>query len=158
MTPEERLKLNLSRGILVDLEDQHWLRLKLWLIDPRGYCSAKFETGRKLLHRLILNYTGQQVVDHINGMPQDNRRLNLRLSSKSENKQNQRRKRAGCSSRFKGVHYNKARARWDARIHVAHRFLALGSFAIEQEAADAYDRAAIQYFGEFAATNKELIK
>lgn len=58
------------------------------------------------------------------------------------------------SSGFKGV--SKRAGKWRAYITVGGRFISLGSFTTVREAARAYDAAAREHFGEFAATNEDL--
>lgn len=112
-----------------------------------------------LLHRTILERVlGREikkcyVVDHINLDGLDNRRSNLRLAS---NQENQRNKRATCtrkSSRFKGVTWHKHTRKWQARIAVNKQSKYLGVFETEEDAAKAYDAAAVRLFNEFALLN-----
>jgi hypothetical protein len=112
-----------------------------------------------LLHRVILErMLGRKleradVVDHINLDGLDNSRSNLRLAS---NQENQRNKRVTCirkSSHFKGVTWHKHTGKWQARIAVNKQSKYLGVFKTEEEAAKAYDIAAIQLFNEFALLN-----
>lgn len=56
------------------------------------------------------------------------------------------------SGRFRGVSYDRTRDKWCAWIR--HTFL--GRFATEEEAARAYDRAALALWGDEAATNLEV--
>ncbi len=92
-------------------------------------------------------------VDHINGNRLDNRKCNLRLATRSQNLQNSR-KRTGCSSRFKGVNWLGQNKRWRARIKVFGKEIALGCFISELEAAEAYNKAAKEHFGDFAKLNE----
>lgn len=111
--------------------------------------------GRKeiiYLHRLIVGAAPGLEVDHINGDTLDNRRANLRVCTRAENARNLA-KRPGGSSRFKGVSWSSGDRRWRAFIRVDRRQISLGSFRAEQDAARAYDDAAIREFGEFARTN-----
>lgn len=63
----------------------------------------------------------------------------------------------GGTSRFKGVSKRKDYWKWRAAICVGPRgkskFISLGYFATEEEAAKAYDVAARERFGEFAYLN-----
>ncbi|MER9452051.1 AP2 domain-containing protein [Mesorhizobium sp. M0254] len=55
------------------------------------------------------------------------------------------------SSRFRGV--VKRNDRFVARIHINRKQIHLGSYESEQDAADAYDRAALKYLGPTAYLN-----
>lgn len=104
---------------------------------------------RKMMHTFL---TGWPQVDHINGNGLDNRRVNLRPSTRTQNMGNRRKWTVG-SSRFKGVSWFKEGKRWKAQIRFAKKHIYLGLFDDEEAAARAYDAAARGYFGEFAAVN-----
>lgn len=120
--------------------------------------------GRKmfLAHRIIWSMTHGDIptdmrVDHINGNRADNRLTNLRLLSMQENAVNRRPNRR-ASSRFKGVSLMKSRGKVviRARINIDGRMKSLGCFSSEEDAARAYDEAAVARWGRLAATNASL--
>lgn len=102
-------------------------------------------------HVLIMGALG---VDHMDHDGLNNQRDNLRLATHRQNHQNRRKQRG--SSRFKGVCRYAPTRRWVAAIFVNGRRLSLGYHLDEEEAARAYDSAALEYFGEFACTNESL--
>lgn len=107
------------------------------------------------MHRLLL--PGYVEVDHVDGEGLNNRRFNLRGATRRQNSYNAR-LRSGGSSRFKGVSLDamaseRGAAPWRAYIRVDGRQIVLGRFQTEAAAARAYDTAALEVFGEFAATN-----
>ncbi len=104
------------------------------------------------MHRVIMCAPKGMFVDHINGNTLDNRRANLRTCTQQENTRNQR-KQAGKSSVYKGVHLETRLGRYRAQIRVNGKRKFLGYFISEIDAALAYDRAAIEFFGEFANPN-----
>jgi hypothetical protein len=105
---------------------------------------------REHLHRFLLGVTDLSVlVDHINHDGLDNRRENIRCATYSQNNANSR-KRAGTSSRFKGVHWSSRERKWLAEIRVNKKQKYLGLFSSEEAAAQAYAKAAGVAFGEFA--------
>jgi hypothetical protein len=103
------------------------------------------------MHRLIL--PGVEEVDHRNHNGLCNTKENLRPCTHLQNCANMRKKRSVSSSVYKGVSWDKRMEKFVARIYVGGKHLFVGSFVIEEDAARAYDAAAIKYRGEFAALN-----
>ena len=94
------------------------------------------------------------VVDHADGDPSNNKINNLRLATRQENNRNRRPSR-GSSSRYLGVMWRPAKGFWEAAIRFDGKQHFLGYFRDEWEAAQAYNRAASEKFGEFARLNNE---
>jgi hypothetical protein len=86
-------------------------------------------------------------IDHINGDPSDNRFVNLRVASRSQNGAN-RGIHSNNQSGFKGV--TKARNKWTAEVSFQKKKLRLGRFNTPQEAYAAYLGASKAFHGEFA--------
>jgi hypothetical protein len=141
-----------GRYAYVDAADYEWLRQWTWHAYPDGY-AARNENGKKILmHRQIMQPPKGMVVDHIDANRANNCRFNLRVCTRQENMHNKR-KHSGSSSQFKGVGYLKRRRKWYARIWCMGERIWLGYFTDEAEAARAYDRKAVELFGEYARLN-----
>lgn len=54
---------------------------------------------------------------------------------------------------FKGVNYRPGRRKWVAQISYKGRYIYLGGFTLEEDAARAYDRAAKMLYGDQAVLN-----
>ena len=76
------IPLTQNNSALVDDEDYDRLKSYQWFLSGPGYAAgfAPVDGRFKLtyMHRLILNASPDQLVDHINGNTLDNRRQNLR--------------------------------------------------------------------------------
>jgi hypothetical protein len=130
----------------------------------------------KSVHRIVMNAPKGLDIDHINGDPLDNRKENLRICTRSQNCQNKQ-VRADSASGYKGVYeikggtrrkyitkagevryYNNAIPKKRFYAYIGHpekkaRHMSLGHYATAEEAARAYDRKALELFGEFAVLN-----
>jgi hypothetical protein len=100
------------------------------------------------LHKLCAGPHDGFEVDHVNHNKLDNRTENLRLATRQQNGA----WRKHYNSGLKGV--RKHRHKWVARISIFGREKHLGSFETQEQAARAYDAAAVEAYGEFAYTNK----
>lgn len=148
-----KLPLGGSRYALVDDELFDKLALYQWGVDREGY-AVRYDNGKAIyLHRVICKTPAGLETDHINGNRLDNRQENLRICTASENQQNKRAVGAGASG-YKGVDYCWQAGKWRARIRVNGKRLHLGYFLTARAAAEAYDAAALRYFGEFAKINR----
>ena len=129
-----------------------------WAAKPRSHTTyAISRLGGTLelrLHRVVMNATADQMIDHINGNGLDCRRANLRIASAGENSANRKKSKNQSTSRYKGVALQKATRKWSAHIRIDGIKKHLGTYETEAEAAIAYNIAATQAFGEFAKLNE----
>lgn len=121
---------------------------------PRLYAARRNDGGKVLLHRAVARAKPGEVVDHLDRDTLNNQRSNLRCCTHSQNLANQG-ARTGKTSAFKGVSRHRDGA-WIAQICKEYQSHNLGSFASDQEAARAYDKAAVELHGNFALTNEAL--
>ncbi len=106
------------------------------------------------MHREILglDHGDRRQVDHINGDGLDNRKENLRICDTSKNVINRSIGKINTSG-YKGVNWRKKSKKWVARIGFNNKRIYLGDFNNKEDAARAYDTAALKYYGEFAKLN-----
>lgn len=124
-----------------------------WL--SSGYIQTSINSKNTTMHRLLL--PDSKEVDHINRVRHDNRRSNLRQSSKSLNMHNKGSLKNKTSG-FKGVYarLDRCPVKYVAQICLNYKSVHLGTFKTGREAALAYDRAATEAYGQEACTNASL--
>lgn len=156
-------KISLTQGKFAIVDDVDYAFLMRWKWHLHDGYAAR--TSRKLdglskrikilMHRIILSqklgHSDFKDTDHKNQDRLDNRRSNLRPATRSQNIGNSKIRQG--SSRFKGVCWDKLAKKWQARIWIEDKQKYLGRFTDEIEAAKAYNKAATEYFGEFAYLN-----
>jgi hypothetical protein len=126
--------------------------------NPAVVLAAPGDLSNPSLQRVILGLEGSTWrIAHANGDPLDCRRANLIIRNPSESSAAARKaathRGEPCTSRFKGVHWEETRGKWRAIIQKDAETRFLGRFDDEIAAAEAYDEAARELFGEHARLN-----
>lgn len=148
---------NSGKIAFVDDIDAHWISQREWHLTGDGYVACYLFGGRKAsprvvyLHRLIVLAPDTMTVDHRDRDTLNNRRLNIRTATQSQ--QNANRAKFVGKSRHKGVFLRADGLKWCAQIGWQGMRYQLGSFAHEDDAARAYNYAAVELMGEFARLN-----
>lgn len=152
-----KIPLTQNKFALIDAEDFGKISAHSWCYHQSGYAFRGMRIGGKnqiiRMHREITQAPQELEVDHINGDKLDNRKANLRLVTRQQNSFNTG-PRKGSKSQFKGVGWFSRDRKWRARIMLNGKEIHLGLFEREIDAAEAYNSAALEFFGEFARLNK----
>lgn len=142
--------------LLLLVDDEDYLRCKAltWCLNKHLYATSRFGQERVMLHRFVLWMfdDDKRHVDHKDTNPLNCQKYNLRPCTVPQNHAHSV-KRKGTSSLFKGVCWRASRNKWIAAIKLKGFQTYLGSFNDEDDAAKAYDLAALQEYGEFAVLN-----
>lgn len=164
-------EISLSRGLVAVIDDRFYDEISKysWSAKPSPYSFYAVRSehytladGRRRcrhtqMHRSILELSGVapgRRVDHRDGNGLNNQLSNLRPADAAKNNYNSR-LRKDNSSGYKGVRLTR-NGNWEARIRHNRRLISLGRFVSPELAAVAYDRAAIELFGDFALTNAQM--
>jgi hypothetical protein len=140
-----------NSGLFVwKIKDASWPDFKRWNaryagktaghVDPRGYIhiGVKMLKRHKILaHKLawfvVTGTSPAGEIDHINQNTSDNRIVNLRDVTKSENQRNATLKKTNTSGTV-GVTWHAQRKKWQAQAGISGRHQYLGLFSDKQEA------------------------
>jgi hypothetical protein len=136
---------------IVDEENYFDLLKYKWYL-ANGYVLCNLNHTIKRLHRYVMNYTGNEVIDHINNDPLDNRKCNLRILTTAQNAMNKKSSKNG-TSKYIGVSLHKKVNKWTARITLNNKNVYIGLFITEIEAAKARDLATKKHYGKYGNLN-----
>lgn len=115
------------------------------------YCHVSKPTESFYLHRGITRAGIGETVDHIDNNGLNNRRKNLRIVSRGVNRQ--RSDSVSNSTGYRGVSYIPGTCKFEARIYHDGKCIRLGRFDDIHEAARAYDKKAVELYGDHAFLN-----
>ncbi len=156
----KEIQLTQGQIAIVDDEDYEYLSQWKWCAhyDPKSKVyyairsSSRFLGKRNVIrmHRLVMGNPENLEIDHIDANGLNNQKNNLRACTHVQNIQN-RKKYKNSANKYKGVKSNYHK--WMGRITSGGEQIYLGNFNTPEEAARAYDKKAIELFGEFANLN-----
>lgn len=120
-------------------------------LDANGYSTIGILGNRYKTHRIIYFMFYNKfpiVIDHINGIPSDNRIENLREATQQNNVHNARTPKDNKSG-IKGVCWDKSRNKWLCTINVNYKQIHIGRFEKINEAKQAIEKARNLHHGIF---------
>lgn len=149
----KEIQLTQGKVAIIDSNDFEKLSQFKWYFHE-GYARTDISNKRLkiYMHRMIIG-DGEYITDHINSNRLDNRKSNLRKCTFSQNSVNKFKVNRKTTSKYKGVYFASDRNKW--RVQVGRN--KIGSFNTEQEAAIAYNKKAVEIYGEFAKLNEVLL-
>jgi hypothetical protein len=126
---------------LVDAADADFVNQWTWCLSRDGYATRNLHQGEVggtqiRLHRVLLGleYGDPRKGDHKDLDRLNNRRSNLRIVTQKANSQN-RGGHPNSTSDHRGVGWDRSRGKWMAYLKIDRRFVNLGRFDSEIEAA-----------------------
>lgn len=156
-------EIQLSGGgvALVDSSDYEFLTQWKWFYLNKTYAGrtkhiemvdGKPKRMTVKMHNVLMPPPEGYEVDHINGNGLDNRKENLRIVRHQQNMWN-RKAVTGSKSKYKGVDWYAASGSWRAYIKIDGKQKHLGCYKQEDDAARAYNKAALALHGQYARLN-----
>ena len=142
------IPLSQGKFAIVDDADFEFLSQFKWYIH-KGRAVRKPRTfeGKRVgliwMHRVIMRPPKSMVVDHINGNKLDNRRINLRVCSKSQNEWNKPAYKTNTTG-MKNVYWNKSKQRYVVSFSKYRKKIIVGQFSDFQEAVKARNEHVIE--------------
>lgn len=126
-------------------------------LNKKGYLVGAINSKHMYAHRAAWEISNGPIpdgfeIDHVNRNSADNRLVNLRLATKSQNTSNSK-GRENATSRFKGVNWCVKANKWRVNVFKDRELKHLEYFDDEVDAAIAYDVAAENLHGKFANLN-----
>lgn len=120
-----------STNHLISSENHSQIQIGRYILLMNGYCL------------------GDNVVDHINRNPLDNRKCNLRVCSQQQNTINRSLRNDNTSGKS-GVTFHKRIGKWQSNVYLSGKRYHLGYFDNKEDAIAARLEGEEKYFGEFA--------
>lgn len=131
---------------LIDEADLEEVIKHKWRFSRGNYCTGNTKVIQ--IHTFLMHPDNNQVVDHINGNREDNRRSNLRITTQAKNCINKNIPSNNISG-VMGVTWDKERKKWTSEIKVNYQKCYLGRYDKFEDAVYARYISEIILFDKF---------
>ena len=148
------IPLTQGKVALVDAEDYERVNQHKWHYHKQGYARRMLPIGsgkKKVLcmHHMIIDVPEGFHPDHINGNGLDNRRVNLRIATPTQNSHNAK-MRGDNTTGHRGIFEDKKYNKWRVAFKIDGVQKQFGYYDSKQEAIDMYHSVSKSLRGEFA--------
>ncbi len=152
------IPLTQGRFALVDDEDYDIASRHTWCAvrvrkTETWYAQTHIGSSLVRMHVFLMGQIPGTIIHHHDHNGLNNQKSNLKRTTHQNNMAHSKKRRDNTSG-FKGVYWDKVNRKWVAQLGFNKGFI--GRFSTILEAAQAYDEAAKNKWGEFALTNRML--
>ncbi len=149
----------LTKGLkaFISPEDIERVKSLRWYADCNpwtDYAKTDQAEGRPRLHVYIMQPTYGHVVHHKDNNGLNNTRSNLEVITQAEHSRLSKLRRNKTTSKYRGVYFHKPTGKYAAEITLNYKKHYLGLFETEEQAATAYNNAALNLFGKDCLLNE----
>lgn len=161
----KEIQLTKGYAAIVDDDDYEKVNQYKWYAQTKRYVQyarrVAYKNGGQFtvsMHRFVMDCPDDMQVDHINHNGLDNRKENLRICTNQENSRNMIKRKPTTLGLIKGVVISKCIKSKPYKAHIRYngKTKDIGYFANVEDAAKAYDKKALEYFGQYAQLNYPL--
>jgi len=131
-----------------DLEDYEKIKGYTWCVST-GYIMSSLNGKLIQFHRVVTNASDDEIIDHISRNRKDNRKINLRFVTETENHRNTSLGKNNKSG-FIGVSFDNRSGKWYSKIDVDYKQISLGRYEYLNDAVYARLCAEKEFYGEYA--------
>ena len=119
----------------------------------RVYAKTHLSGNTIYMHHMVFRPQKLVMVNHADSNGLNNQRQNLRVATRTQVTLSNGKFRGKYTSGHKGVAFMKRTGRWRAQLKIAGQNVFQAEFDHEDDAAHAFDAAALKHGGEFAYLN-----
>lgn len=140
---------------LFDLDCYDLIKDYCWYRTNSGYIATRYNSRKVLLHKLILgDIENKHNIDHINHNKYDNRKINLRFVTRSQNNINKSIQRNNTSG-VPGVQWHNRDKVWEVYITINNKKTYMGRYTDFAQAVLFRKQLEQKYYGEFSYDNSQ---
>jgi hypothetical protein len=139
----------------IDECDYNKVKDYCWYLTSKNYVATRINNKTLFIHKLIMDANDNQIIDHEDRDPTNNKRSNLRFATRSQNNVNIKIRKDNTSG-VTGVSYRKDTNKWISRINFNKIRMELGAFDEFDDAVNARLEAEKKYHKEFTPIERRF--
>lgn len=148
---KKTVSINAQAG---DVAGTYMPKVRYWVVNITHDKQKYSYYVHRIIYAMATNKNIDNIfIDHIETVDKQNIIANLREASHQQNMRNRGKSKSKYTSNYKCVYWNEKRQKWITKMQANGKYIWIGTYGNEEDAARAYNAAALLHHGEFASLN-----